>query len=62
MMGSSPQPLRPKMRTRNYRAASMEGRLLSLVQTSLGAASKSGVLQANDVESLHLSDVLVVLH
>ena len=38
----------------------MEGRLLSLVQTSLGAASKSEGLQANDVESLHLSDVFVV--
>ena len=60
MMGSSPQPLRPKMRTRNYRAASMEGRLLSLVQTSLGAASKSEGLQASDVESLHVSEVFVV--
>merc|ERR1712004_367406 len=46
--------------TREQKAASMEGRLLSLVQTSLGAASKSGDLQANDVESLHLSDVFVV--
>merc|ERR1712004_411967 len=46
--------------TREQKAASMEGRLLSLVQTSLGAASKSEGLQVNDVESLHLWDVFVV--